>query len=342
MPDSIMKPVIDRGPVFEELFQQLTALKYQPKFLEAIVPAWWTPEAEASPNGLQHLKLLLAQYLGLDMAVLLRDGQVKPVAPSGMSFKRSSDLQHVKPPDPNLAYFSRIVKSLAATVGPSLQVPTAASAMHEEILATGARCVTLAAILEYCWSRNIAVVHVDNFPVEKKGLDALVYRVKDRFVIIVARAIDAHASARASFIIAHELGHIALGHVLENTGIIDDPNEEERHRDDEAAADAFAAEALSGGRYKPTWRRGAIRADTLAERAEVYGKRWNIDPGVLLWRCAHEEALWRNAAAASRYLKALPAPTHRFINDVAKRYIDTSGVSEDTLHTIERTLITAA
>ncbi len=328
MPDSVMKQTIERGPVFETILKQLTALKYQPKFLDTVVPSWWTPEAEASPNGLDHLKLLLAQYLGLDMAALLRDGKVKPVAPAGMSFKRSSDLQHVKPPDPNLAYFSRIVKSLAGTIEPSLAIPTAASALHAEILATtGQPCVTLGAILEYCWSRNIAVVHVDNFPVEKKGLDALVYRVKDRYVVIVARAIDPTASARASFIVAHELGHIALGDVHENTGIIDDPTDEERHRDDEAAADAFAAEVLSGGRYQRNWRRGSKRADT---------------PGVLLWRCAYEEDLWPNAAAASRRLKALPAPTHQFINDVARQNIDTSRVSEDTLLTIERTLITAA
>lgn len=338
-----MKHTIERGPVFAQLLKQLTALKYQQRFLETIVPSWWTPEAEASPNGLEHLKLLLAQYLGLDMAELLRDGKVKPIAPSGMSFKRSSDLQHAKPPDPNLAYFSRIVKSLAGTIEPSLPIPTIASELHAEIVATtGTPCITLATLLEYCWSRRIAVVHVDNFPVAKKGLDALVYRVKQRYVIIVARTIDAVAGARASFIIAHELGHIALGHVAENTGIIDDSNDEERHRHDEAAADTFAADVLSGGRYKHSWRRGSKRADTMAERAKAYGKQWNIDPGALLWRCAYEEALWANAAAASRYLEALPTPTHQFINDFARKYIDTSRASKDTLHTIERTLITAA
>lgn len=338
-----MKQTTERGPVFDQLLTQLTALKYRQKFLETAVPSWWTPEAEASPNGLEHLKLLLAQYLGLDMAVLLRDGEIKPIAPSGMSFKRSSDLQHVKPPDPNLAYFSRVVKSLAGTIEPSLPIPTVASELHSEILGkTDAQCVTLAAILEYCWSHHIAVVHVDNFPVEKKGLDALVYRVKDRYVIIVARAIDPGAAARASFIIAHELGHIALGHVQENTGIIDDPSEDERHRRDEAAADAFAAEILSGGRYKRSWRGGSKRADTLAERAQTHGKQWKIDPGVLLWRCAYEEGLWSNATAAMRYLKPLPVSTHQFINDVAWKFIDTARVSKDTLHTIERTLITAA
>jgi Zn-dependent peptidase ImmA (M78 family) len=260
-----------------------------------------------------------------------------------MSFKRSSDLQHVKPPDPNLAFFSRVVKSLAGTIEPSHSIPTVASQLHAEILANaGAQCVTLGAILEYCWSRRIAVVHVDNFPVEKKGLDALVYRVKDRYVIIVARDIDPRMSSRASFIIAHELGHIALGHVQDNTGIIDDPSDDERHRQVEAAADTFAAEVLSGGRYKRSWRRGAKRADTLADRAETFGKRWDIDPGAILWRCAYEEGLWRNAAAAMRHLKPLPVSTHQFINDVAKKHIDTSRVSKDALHTIERTLTTAA
>ena len=77
MSESDMKHTIERGPVFAQLLKQLIALEYQPKFLDAIIPSWWTPEAEASPNGLEHLKLLLAQYLGPrhDRASSRRQGQ---------------------------------------------------------------------------------------------------------------------------------------------------------------------------------------------------------------------------------------------------------------------------
>jgi len=258
-----------------------------------VIPSW-------------HLKLLLAQNLGLDVKALLKDGTIKPSAPSGMRFKRSTNLGQEKPADPNLAYFSRIAKSIAGMTEASAQIPGDPKELHAEIMAmTGVECVTLKAILDYCWSRNIAVVHVDKFPLSKKGLDALVYQVKGRYIIIVARKVGPEASARASFIIAHELAHIALGHVAENQGLIDDLSESERGKHEEGAADSFAADVLRGGRYKSTWRRGARRADTLAELAEQCGKEWQIDPGHMLYRFARKRYVAQCRKCDER-IEALP------------------------------------
>jgi hypothetical protein len=337
-----IKQASERGPVFAQLSRQLREQKYGADFIDRIIPSWWTPEAEADPNGLDHLKLLLAQNLGLDMPALLRDGRVQPVAPSGMRFKRSSDLKNEKPADPNLAYFSVLAKSVAATVGPSVAIPTNPKELHQQILAMpGVSCVKLPALLDYCWSRNIAVIHVDTCPVKKAGLDALVYRVNDRYVIIVVRKDGAEAGARAAFTIAHELGHIALGHVPENVGLIEDPSDEEKHLVDERKADDFAGVALSGGRYKSSWRHGAKRADTLAERAESYEQEWRIDAGHILLRWGFETGMWKNAIGACKHLYPLPAPTHDFINDVARKRLDTSRVSRDTQDLLERTLVAA-
>ena len=334
--------VRNRGPIFERLNQQFKSLNYKPAFLDAAIPNWWTAEAETDPNGLDHLKLLLARTLGLDATELLKNGRVKPVAPTGMRFKRSSNLHDEEPANPNLAYFGSIVKSIAATIEPSLAIPTDPLDMHNAIRQTaGTNIVTLSSLIEYCWSRNVAVVHVDKFPLAKRGLDALVYSLNDRFVVILAREIGAELSSRASFILAHELAHIAKGHVAGNSGLIDDPSVSERRLAEEQSADAFANIVLGGGRYRPKWSGNTKRADSLAEKAEMLAAEWDIDPGHILLRFGFEKKLWPNATAAMRYLDPLPLPTAHFINGIALRKIDTSRVGGDAQALIEYALATA-
>lgn len=340
-----MSEHLSRGePVLEHLWKQFRALDYRPEFLERAIPSWWTAEAVADPNGLDHLKLLLAQRLGLDIEALRDRDQVLPIAPMGMRFKRSSNLHSEEPPDPNLAFLSRVARFAAGAIEPSHPLPAAASTLHSAILAqTGRPFVDLEAILSYCWSRNIAVVHVDAIPMAKKGLDALVYGVKDRFVIIVLRKMGTEAWADAAFTIAHELAHIALGHVTENLAIIDDSSEAERARDTEREADTFAAQLMSGGRYRSTWRQGAKSGATLAERALRYQKEWQIDAGHIILRAAFDKDVpWANARAACKHLPQHSDVPRSFINTFALSHLDASRISKDAQEMLESTIRPAA
>lgn len=338
------KQAFDRGAVLEHLREQFRALDYRADFVERAIPSWWTVEAEAEQNGLDHLKLLLAQRLGLDIEALRARDEVKPVAPAGMRFRRSSNLQAEEPPDPNLAFLSRVARFAAGSIEPSMTVPETGLQLHAAILAeTGKKFVDLNGVLEFCWSRHIAVIHVDSIPMAKKGLDALVYGVNGRFVIIVLRSLGAERSADAAFTIAHELGHIALGHVGENLAIIDDPSDVERMRDTEREADAFAAEVLSGGRYKKSWRRGAQSGVTLAARALHYQSEWGIDAGHIVLRAAFDRDIqWANARAACKCLPRPAKTPHDIINTLAMKELEVSRISKDAQEMLESTIRPAA
>jgi hypothetical protein len=334
-----MTDTITRGTVFAQLRSQLRKLHYQQTFLDRVVPTWWTPEAETDSNGLNHLKLILAQNLGLDVPALLRDDIVKPVAPSGMRFKRSSDLQNERPADPNLAFLARIVKSVASAIPPSEEIPRDALAIHSEIIGKPARCPDLDAILDYCWSKNIGVVHVEHVPVKKKGLDAFVSRVNGRFVLVVTRHISPESSARASFLIAHELAHIATGDVTENLALVEDPSEHEKRKSEEKKADRFACRVLDGDRYQRGWARGAKRGETLAANAEESAQALNLDPGHVLLRWAFEKDAWSNAQNALGFLDHPGVPIASIINRIAHEHIRSSELSNDARDLIHRNLV---
>jgi hypothetical protein len=331
------------GPILAQVIKQLKKQKYREGFLDAVVPRWWTPDIEDDAGALAHVKLILARALGLDTKALLKENEVRPVAPSGMQFKRSIDLQTSEPPSPNLAYYSRLVKTIASGMEPSLPIPEDADDMNEQILAeSGDRHVSLENIVNYCWSRNIGVVHVDNIPMVRKGLDALVYRYDERYVIIVARKMGIEGAARALFIIAHELGHIAMGHVEENCALIDDPNNDaDRQKENEPAADAFALRVLSAGRYNESWAGKAKRADTLAAKAVEYSDIAGVDPGHLLLRLAFEEDAYGLVQGALKLIPCLDCNVHEFINRIARERIQAGPIDKDSRALLDRSLLAA-
>jgi hypothetical protein len=331
------------GPILSDIMRQLKEQKYRKEFLESVVPAWWTPDVENDPGAVDHVKLILARALGLDATSLLRENRVVPVAPTGMQFKRSIDLENVAPPSPNLAYYSRIAKAIASVLEPSLDVPQDPLEMHAEILReSGEPYVSLGGIVKFCWSRNIAVVHVDDMPAGKKGFDALVYPHGGRYVIFLAMKFGPEACARASFIIAHELGHIAMGDVEENSIFVDDPaNDAEREKGNEPHANKFAGEVLSGGRYNPKWRGRALSAELLAERAMEFSEEAGIDPGHLVMRYAWESKKGYGAPVDALFLldTIMDCDVHQFVNGIAREHIAFDPLSKEAKALLHRSLV---
>jgi hypothetical protein len=334
----------DAGPVLARITKKLVAKGYQKAFLRSVIPTWWTPEVEQDPGGLAHLKLILARDLGLDLAALLDKDEIEPAVPTGMEFKRAIDLQNIEPPSPNLAYYSRLVKAVASAIEPSIAIPNDAGAIRADVLRNTAEpCVSLKAILEYCWRNHIAVIHVDKLPMKKKGFDALVYPYEGRYVIVLARKIGAQSAARASFIIAHELGHIAMGHIETNVALIDDADsDDDRQKENEPAANAFAANLLAGEQYDQSWSGTAKSPQMLAKRALRYGAEMHIDPGHLLLRHGWES---QSHGLGMKALNKLPAPidvdTRDYINRIAQTHINSESLGKDVHALLSRSVIAA-
>ena len=145
-----------------------------------------------------------------------------------------------------------------------------------------------------------------------------------RHAILVAR--ETGPPAQYMFHVAHELGHIALGHLDNSTAIIDaDPrdqaNDPSELIDDaeEQAADNFAQELLTGNAQFHVDRGvGATRgnAEELARLAMVSGMSLGVDPGHIVLSFANATNEWALAMAAIKLIPDQVEKTSHLVNEV--------------------------
>lgn len=171
-------------------------------------------------------------------------------------------------------------------VEPVRPIPGDGAAIRAELLVEQAPWVSFEGLLDYCWGHGIVVIHVSNFPRGLKRMHGLAARVDGRPVIVLSWA--RRHPAWLLFVLAHELGHLALGHVDEGTTLIDDEVDKESGDAEERAANDFALALLCGSsetRFSANDR--WLKAEALAAAATKLGHELRIDPGHIVLNYAN-------------------------------------------------------
>ena len=251
------------------------------------LPSWWDDDVALNPSGYAQGLLLLSRHLGLDLSTLQAEDEPLRLRDFGTcKFKKRSDVS-----EDDLA-LARVLATRAAQLAasaistPPVPIPINADEIRQQILGDDARWVGLNELLRYCWSIGLPVLHLDHFPKNAKRPDGFAARVNGRPVIVLCR--HAKYSAWLLFILAHELGHLALGHVPEEGTLIDQALDENSLDEEEQQANAFAMELLTGKAS-----RRCIAADRwpnaegLAKSALEIGRKSMIDPGHVVLNYAH-------------------------------------------------------
>ncbi len=124
----------------------------------------------------------------------------------------------------------------------------------------------------------------------------------DGFAIIIGES--TRFPAKAAFTVAHELGHIFLGHTGTSSSLLDieDPAREQPD-DEEEAANAFALQLLTGRTELDITRPpGDFNPAQLATAAVDYSREWGIDPGTIALIFARQHNEWARGTAALKIL----------------------------------------
>ncbi len=141
-------------------------------------------------------------------------------------------------------------------------------------------------------------------------MDGAALKVGDRPVIILAK--KNNSKSWLSFILAHELGHIALGHLENNSSIVDIALQQESTFDSdntgdsmELEADKFALNILGGPLAQETQERWGDfdSAITLATNARAAANLLGCSAGHLILRYAFRTKRWPEAASALKFLR---------------------------------------
>ena len=319
--------MITTESVEEALRQQLRRDGLTDRAVDAVWPAWWSKDAEGSASASTELRFTVARRLGLSPASLFEDGP-EFVWRDDARFKNLGELN---------THEAAVLASFCVGVGShllaaherdrSVQPLPPAQSLRAFILQDTAT-VNLASLLVLCWTIGIPVVQLRLFPLRQKGMHAVATRAGERYAVLIGR--ESRYRAQVCFWLAHELGHIALGHIREACALLDveDPADHEGD-EEERAADAYALELLTGSASPDIEiSTQAYSATQLASAVNREAPVHTIDPAVLALCAAHLDGNWQAAFGALKILQDEDdVPTR--INELAVTQLDLEYLSVD-------------
>lgn len=296
--------------------------------IDAVWPRWWSSEAEGSLSATAELTFTVARRLGLAPRALL-DGEAKFVWRDETKFKHLS-AQASDEEAALSAYGSAVARAALQGVVGEGRPRYSAAEIRASILA-GATLVDAFALLTAAWSLNVPVLQLELFPLPQKRMHAMSAGVRGRAAILLARS--ASYAAPVAFTLAHELGHVMLGHLEGDTTLVDieDPFRAPDLEDaEEVAADRFALDLLTG---QPSPRvvsdTEKFSAGELAQAVLTQGPPMGVEPGVLAMCAGHGTGEWEKTYGALKIIPPRQQDMSSNVNAIARQQLAWSAMSED-------------
>jgi hypothetical protein len=320
------------------LYAKLRNLGFSKEYIRKHgLPSWWDDELNNKPFAVLEGAGYIANLLNIDLKSLLDTSQeVRFNTSPDTKFKQhnSKNKQH---PDAAQALASRIAELIAkGTEVNFTPLPTDVKEIRTEIL-TKHTTVNLTSLLEYCWSQGIIVAYFNDFPSNIKKFAGLIQWQSERPVIILSS--NHKYNAILAFNLAHELGHLALGHLKEGV-LVDEEIEFNCNNDEETQANLFATYLLLGDYNNCLGKKQFKNAQKLAKYVtnNLADQYPNIEPEAILLNYGwHNRKYYPLAMSA---LKELNAATNgqQIINQYLADRLDWDRFNDETYEYLERVL----
>jgi hypothetical protein len=299
--------------------------------IDAAWPSWWREDADVSSSARLELRFSLARKLGLDPSSLLDENdEPRFIWRDEARFKNLTTENDQE---------RAVLASFGAALGQVLNAAThenrnitgvSASDLRSDLL-RGRPFVALHDLLSLSWSVGVPVVHLQVFPLPRKGMAAMTVRTGQQSAILLGK--DSNYPAPVAFHLAHELGHIALGHT-ETGRVLVDFERDGLHRpgddEEELQSDAYALELLTGEpRPQVLPSQDSYSAKELARVALGSASTLQIEPGTLALCFGYSTDDWATANAALRQIYSEAKPVWLEINRVAEAQLDLGSLPDE-------------
>lgn len=270
----------------KSLYQALNGIGISSSVIRSVLPSWWDDSYAEDPLGLTELKVLLARRLSIDPATIFSDSLAVEFLPVVRRYKGGrqdliSDFQS------STAVANALCRAALSCVThsgiyESLKDPVN---LREKILSAGAGCVGLEQLLDLCWGLSIPVLHV-SFPQGLKKFDALVVADGERYAIALCR--NEASPSWLAFHLAHEIGHIACGHLAADGVILDEKIEDTLTVQQELEANDYASKLLGSDCIEPPKLNYKKRLAQTREMVEL-GRHHKVLPGHLVLKAGSRD-----------------------------------------------------
>ncbi len=320
------------------LYKKLTTLGFNKKYIrEYGLPNWWDDELNDKPFAVLEGAGYIADNFNIDLkSLLVPEEEVKfnPLPHTKFKQHNSKNKEH---PHVAQTLASRVAEVIS--YGTNIEynnLPNNAQTIREEILSNH-KTVNLESLLDYCWSKGIAVGYVNNFPKKIKKFVGMIQWQED-YPIIILSANNTHR-AKFTFDLAHELGHLALGHLREGI-LIDESLEFNSNNDEEKQANQFAVHLLLDKYDNYLGNNKFKNAENLTQYVIkfVIPKLPNIEPDAIILNYGwHNKNCFGLAMAALKILK-VSTDGQTLINNYLADQLDWDRFSDENYEYLERAL----
>ncbi len=312
------------------LYKRLGSIDMKEKYVrDYVLPAWWEDGIAETPSGYAEALGIISDTLSIDLRSLQDPNGILECRPF-LSTRNKARQSH-KEIDCVLARGIAVRAaqlSHSALLAKPRTVPGTALQIRNELLNKSA-VVDFETLLEYSWSMGIAVLYVKEFPVDNK-LFGMAARLGVRYAILLSK--KSPYSAWQLFILAHELGHIALGHLPENGVLIDDQSSWKSTDSEEEQANEFAIELLTGDRNTKYRLKTTPKQAQLADLAKSEGERFHVDAGIValnyIFNLESTKNFWGLAIATLKLIEP-NANAFELIHSKMRLNLDWDALSED-------------
>jgi hypothetical protein len=294
--------------------------------IDAVWPSWWSEDANESVSATTELTYTVARRLGLSPSALF-DGSTKFLWRDDTKFKNLGTTTERQ--QEILASFAVSIGccALAATPAADLRRMPDASTVRETILEQE-HLVDATELLTLCWSLGIPVLQLRIFPLHQKRMHAVTVHQDNRYAILIGY--ETKYTAVFAYILAHEIAHILLGHLQNESSLLDieNPLEMTGLDEEETEADRTALLLLTGSSNPQIFAdRDFYNATALANAAMSSAASEQIDPGVLALCLGHSTQKWEQSYGALKIIPPGEEPVGDQINALATSQLDWQSLS---------------
>lgn len=261
----------------QPLYDKLTEAGFKKSLISKLLPDWWCDEVASTPSGYQAAALRFAKLFSIRYSSLINEGPAE-FSLAGRCFKRQCHIDE-KSLDQASALASLSARLTLRAFDRNFDSGRLNAAdIRSHLLDRGLPWIDFKALVDYCWELGIPVIFASSLPSPK--MQGLALKINGRPAIVLT---SGRKHGYLVFDLAHELGHIAYGHVSDDDWIIDKKidahaRSDGSHIDIEAEANQFALELLTGNgntKFKSNTR---LNGKQLAQHALEYGRANMIDP----------------------------------------------------------------
>lgn len=295
---------------------------------DVVLPSWWDDSIATSQPGFLYAATIVSSHLGIPLKVVA--DETKAIAlpnTTSAKFKHNKGLERTDFAWANSVALA-VAKQVVSVVNTPLKpLPSDPKKIRQAILARGAGCVSLKALLTYLWEHGIPVVHVCSKPKKQKKMAGLAARISGRPIIVCCK--NDSLSALMLFLVAHELGHIVM-HLSADGSVVDEKINADATDTEEKEANDFAATLITGsaGVYK-TKSSGNITAERLAKIAISTGEKDHVDPCVVAMSVAHGRGFYPVGVKACTIIEGEKANASSLIRDMMSANINLNELPDE-------------